>query len=259
MEIVVQRLVLSGCRRIIVALNHMQNLIRAFFADGSQWGGRIEYSVEDRPLGTIGPLRLIEDLPEHFMVLNGDVLTDLHPGRLFERHVASGARATIAVCRRELATEFGVLEYAGPQHRITGFREKPVYHHWVSMGVYCFSRQILELIPPGELFGFDQLIDSMIRGRQDVRAFPHDGYWLDIGRPEDYARANSDYETLIRNLLTPENEKEHVQPLAGSSGDRCGWISRAPGVRSASPGRHESDRGGPVSSRAADATGIAGP
>ncbi len=207
MEIVVQRLIACGCDRITVALNHLHHLIQAFFEDGSRWGGRIDYSIEDRPLGTIGPLRLIEDLGEHFMVLNGDVLTDLHFGQFFDRHVASGADATIAVFKREVPTEFGVLEYDGPVHRIIAMKEKPVYRHWVSMGVYCFSRRVLELIPPDRPFGFDHLVQAMIDGKYDLRAYPYEGYWLDIGRPEDYARANDEYETVIKKLLPQESAR----------------------------------------------------
>jgi len=204
MEIMVKQLARHRCKHITVAVNHQAQLIMAYFGDGARWNVRLDYSVEDKPLGTIGPLTLIEDLPEHFLVMNGDILTDLDFGKFFGAHVSSGALATISTYQRSLTVDFGVLACGNEQRRIDSFSEKPVEHFQVSMGIYAFSKRVLELVPANEPFGFDDLMLSMIERGLDVRALPHDGYWLDIGRPDDYDRANEDHAEIVGRLLPDE-------------------------------------------------------
>jgi NDP-sugar pyrophosphorylase family protein len=201
MEIVIRQLAHFGCDHVTVAVNHLAQVIMAYFGDGSRWGLKIDYSFEDQPLSTIGPLKLVKDLPENFMVMNGDILTDLDFSELYAAHVRSRAVATVATYERDVRIDFGVLRYDGPEHRVVGFVEKPSEHFSVSMGVYAFSRRILDLVPPGRAYGFDHLMLDLIRTGQDVRAYPFTGYWLDIGRPDDYDRANAEFERLRDKLL----------------------------------------------------------
>ncbi len=201
LELPIRRLVKAGCERATVTVGHMADLIMAYFGDGSKWGLSIDYSVEDEPLGTIGPLRLISDLPDDFLVMNGDLLTDLDYASFFRSHLESGAVGTIATYKREITVDFGVLAYEGDDHRITRFTEKPNECFSVSMGIYAFSRSILDLVPPTGPFGFDDLMLASIDRGLDVRAYPYDGYWLDIGRPDDYDRANEDFEKIREKLL----------------------------------------------------------
>ncbi len=201
MEVVLRQLVRAGCTRVTVAVGHLSHLIRAYFGDGSRWGVDIDYAAEETPLGTMGPLKRLTDLPEDFLVLNGDVLTDLDFGAFFDGHVASAALGTIATYEREMKIDFGLLGYEGPERRIVRFSEKPVERYRVSMGVYAFSRRILDLVPEGCHYGFDELMLRCVADGLDVRAFPFDGYWLDIGRPDDYDRANQDFEVLRERLL----------------------------------------------------------
>lgn len=201
MELLLRQLARSGCERVTVAVGHMAQLIMAYFGDGSTWGLTIDYSIENEPLSTIGPLKLIGDLPEHFLVMNGDLLTDLDMAALFERHVGSGAMATVATYERDVRIDFGVLRYEGDERRVTGFSEKPVEHFSVSMGIYAFSRDVLDIVPEGRSFGFDDLMITCVERGLDVRAYPHDGYWLDIGRPDDYDQANRDVDEVLRRLL----------------------------------------------------------
>lgn len=205
MEILVQQLVGHGVNHITVAVNHLAQLIMAYFGDGSKWGLEIDYSIEDKPLNTIGPLKLIKDLPEHFLVMNGDILTDLDFADLYKTHISSGALATVATYERNVKVDFGVIQYDGEDHRIVGFVEKPTEHFSVSMGTYAFSRHILELVPDDTSFGFDHLMLAMIDKGLDVRAYPFHGYWLDIGRPDDYERANSEYEQILEKFLPPDS------------------------------------------------------
>lgn len=201
MDVLLHRLVRSGCERATVAVGHMAQLIMAYFGSGEKWGLSIDYSIEDAPLSTIAPLRLIDDLPEHFLVMNGDLLTDLDFRDLYERHIGSGALGTIATYDREVRVDFGVLGYEPESLRITKFSEKPVERFSVSMGIYAFSRKILDLVPEGEPFGFDDLMLACIGKGLDVRSYPYDGYWLDIGRPDDYDRATADFEGMRAGLL----------------------------------------------------------
>lgn len=203
MEIVIRQLASCGFNHITVAVNHQAQLIRAYFEDGKQWGVTIDYSIEDIPLSTIGPLRLIKDLPEHFLVMNGDILTDLDYAGFYQSHVDSKAIGTIATYKRETKIDFGVLKYNGERNLISDFIEKPVERFCVSMGVYTFSREIEKFIPEGIPFGFDDLVLKLITEKQDIRAHPFNGYWLDIGRPDDYDKANSEFDKIVDQLLPP--------------------------------------------------------
>lgn len=187
-ELMIERLVRAGFQRIVLAVNHMGDLIRAYFGDGSRWGVEINYSMEDEPLGTVGPLRIIDGLPENFLVVNADVLTDLKFCFLLESQAASDAIFTVAAIRREERIEYGVLSVQ--DDKLIGFREKPVFEHMVSMGVYAASRRIVDYIPPAGPFGFDQLMLKLLAAEEKVVVHHHHGFWLDIGRPDDYAVAN---------------------------------------------------------------------
>lgn len=193
MEIMVRQLSKGGFERIIMAVNHQADLICAYFGDGSKWGVAIEYSMEQKPLGTMGPLRNVKDLPESFLVMNGDVLTDLDFDRFLRQHESRGDLFTISGYQREHTVDYGVL-HADDRHILTGFEEKPRLHYTVSMGVYALSRRVLAYIPENTYYGFDMLMHDLIDAGQSVRIEEHAGCWLDIGRPEDYERATAAFE-----------------------------------------------------------------
>jgi len=199
-EIVIRQLAGAGFEAITLAVNHQADLIRAYFGDGAKWGVRIDYSLERTPLGTMGPLRLIDDLPDDFLVMNGDVLTDLDFAALLDRHVREGALYTIAAAHREQVIDFGVLE-VDDADRLVGFTEKPRIPYLVSMGVYCASKRMLRWIPEGSAYGFDQLMLALIAAGERVTVRPHRGFWLDIGRPTDYQFAVDRWEEMRPRLL----------------------------------------------------------
>lgn len=200
LEVIVKQLVRCGFDRVTLAVNHQAELIKAFFGDGAKWGVRIDYSLEDRPLGTMGPLRLIGDLPDDFLVMNGDTLTDLDYAAFHERHVEAGAIFSISSFVREHMVDYGVLE-PDERGRLAGFREKPCLTYEVSMGVYMVSRAAVAAIPEGRQYGFDHLMVDLIRAGTPARVVRHDGYWLDIGRPDDYAQAIEDFGRMRARLL----------------------------------------------------------
>lgn len=194
-EVIIRQLAKAGFSRLTFAVNHKANLIRAFCGDGSQWGLAIDYSLEESPLSTIGPLTLIDDLPENFLVMNGDLLCDLDFRALLDRHIAQKNMVTVATYKRSVNSDFGVL-HIGADGEIAGFEEKPVFHFDVSMGVYCINRSVISALPRGAVYGFDNLMLDGIRDGLKIEAVPFSGYWLDIGRPEDYDLANSDFARL---------------------------------------------------------------
>jgi NDP-sugar pyrophosphorylase family protein len=199
LEVIVKQLAAAGFDHITMAVNHQAEIIKAFFMDGSKWGIRIDYSLEDQPLGTMGPLKLIEDLPEHFLVMNGDILTDLDFAAFHDAHVASGRIFTISSHVRESVVDYGVLETDGT--RLTGLREKPRMHYEVSMGIYMVSREALDFVQGGTNYGFDHLMHDLLKAGRDVEVRRFDGYWLDIGRPDDYMAAIDIFETSSSTFL----------------------------------------------------------
>lgn len=200
LEVIVRQLARCGFSRVTLAVNHHAELIKAFFGDGAKWRLDIDYSLEDQPLGTMGPLKLLADLPENFLVMNGDTLTDLDYAAFYERHVRAEDHFTISSFVREHVVDYGVLE---PDARglLGAFREKPHLTYEVSMGVYMCSRRVLEFIPASRPYGFDQLMLELIGAGRPARVVRHGGYWLDIGRPDDYAQANEDFDRLRPALL----------------------------------------------------------
>lgn len=195
LEVIVRQLVQHGFDHITMAVNHQAEIIRAFFQDGAKWGVKIDYSLEDKPLSTMAPLRLIRDLPVNFMVMNGDILSDLNYSEFFEEHASSNNIFTISAYMREQKVDYGVLEMDASNH-LTGFREKPSTEYLVSMGVYMASRRILDFIPEGKSYGFDNLMLDMLAAGKPATVRKFNGYWLDIGRPDDYIQAIEEFEQM---------------------------------------------------------------
>ena len=195
LEVIIKQLSRHGIRRIVLAVNHQAALLRAFFGNGERFGVDISYSLEPKALGTMGPLRLLEGLPEDFIVMNGDVLCDLDFSAFVERHERERRLFTISAAQREQLIDYGVLA-SDAGGRLVDFTEKPRTGYLVSMGVYCVSRRVLDWIPADEPFGFDQLMLKLIAAKESVKVEAHQGYWLDIGRPDDYHRAVEDWPRL---------------------------------------------------------------
>lgn len=200
LEVVVRQLAQAGFLRVTMAVNHQAELIKAFFGDGSRWGMEIDYSLEAVPLGTMGPLRLIPDLPEHFLVMNGDVLTDLDFAGFHDAHVADNRLFTISSFRRQQSIDYGVLE-TDALRCLSGFREKPKTEFEVSMGIYMMSKRAVALVPGDREFGLDNLMIDLLAKHKSVAVRCFDGYWLDIGRPDDYVQAIEEFDTMKSRFL----------------------------------------------------------
>ncbi len=200
LEVIIRQLVQHGFDRVTMAVNHQAEIIKAFFQDGTKWGIKIDYSLEDRPLSTMAPLRLINDLPENFLIMNGDILTDLNFSDLYGEHESKQNIFTISAYVREQKIDYGVLE-ADANGYLSGFKEKPKSHHLVSMGVYMASQRIMDFIPEGMRYGFDNLMLDLIKAEKPASVRKFDGYWLDIGRPDDYMQAIEEFDNLKSRFL----------------------------------------------------------
>ncbi len=188
LELLLQWLRRSGVREVYITTGYLGHLIRSFCGDGRRWNLRIEYTEESEPRGTIGALSLLrEELDSTFLVINGDILTDLNLSGFIGSHRKHGNGLTVATSRRTVRIDFGVMEQV--DNKVVAFREKPGLSSLVSMGIYCMEPEMLQYIPDGIPFGFDNLMFSMLENGDPVHTFLHNGFWLDVGRVEDFQKA----------------------------------------------------------------------
>lgn len=199
LEIIIMQLGRAGFTHITLAVNHLSHLIMAYFGNGERLGVKLDYSLEEGELSTIGPLTLIDDLPENFLVMNGDILCDLNYRSFFESHVRSDSRISVSAYQRQVKVDFGVLRY-NADGRLVEFQEKPVYDFDVSMGIYCIRREVIDALPRGAKYGFDNLMVDGLANEQKIDIRPFNGYWLDIGRPDDYEYADENFVELSTKL-----------------------------------------------------------
>lgn len=205
LEVMLYQMHRAGINDIILTVGHLAGLMRAYFQDGTQYGVNICYSFEDHPLGTAGPLGLINGLDETFMVCNGDVLTTLDIQELIKFHKQNQGVATIASHQRQVNIDLGVIQTNG-DHTIIGYQEKPTIDYIVSMGIYIFEPTVLQYIQKGQYLDFPDLIKILVAEKKKVLAYPFDGYWEDLGRADDYEQANIDFEQM-RSLFLPEEDR----------------------------------------------------
>jgi NDP-mannose synthase len=203
LEVLLRQMKRSGIDEVVITVGHLANLLRAFFQDGSDLGLKISYSFEDAPLGTAGPLSLVSGLDRTFLVSNGDVLTTLDLKDLIKFHVEEKATATIAVHRRKVDIDFGVVQ-CDENFRMVGYTEKPSIDYLVSMGIYIFEPRVLTYIPYNSYLDLPNLVLKMMAAGEKVIGFPYSGYWQDLGRPDDYEHASEDFDSMRKNFL-PED------------------------------------------------------
>jgi NDP-sugar pyrophosphorylase family protein len=200
LEIIIRQLKKYGFDTVTLAVGHLASLIQAYFDTGKKWGIDISYSFEDKPLGTAGPLKQIKNTEENFLVLNSDDLTDLNYFDFFRNHVKNKNKITISRFVKKVKIDFGVIQ-DGENNTIKDYIEKPEYTFGVSMGIYAFNREVLDYIPEDSYFDFPHLIKALIKQNIPVHFHDHDGFWLDIGRPEDYETATAQFDELKTKIL----------------------------------------------------------
>ena len=201
LEILIHQIKMAGIHEVVLTVGHLASLIQSYFEDGSKLGVKIRYSIEDQPLGTAGPLSLIDGLNKTFLVTNGDVLSDLDIAAFIESHQKSGAAATIAMFNKEVNIDLGVIKLNGATE-VVGYLEKPSYVYPVSMGVYAFEPRVLRYIPTNQYLDFPDLVIKLIENNERVMGYPFNGYWRDLGRKEDYEQAMIDFDNM-RHIFLP--------------------------------------------------------
>lgn len=192
LEVVLKQLARDGFSRVVVTLGHMAHLFSASLGSGSKYGFQLDYCIEHEALGTAGPLRLVDDLEDDFLVMNGDLLTTLSFRDLFHLHREREAWGTIATSHRQVRIDYGVVESA-PDHALDRYLEKPTISYQVSMGINVLSRDCLSFIPEGVKFDMPDLMLAMARAGKRVVCHRTDCYWQDIGRFDDYQQASKDF------------------------------------------------------------------
>ena len=195
LDILLRQLAIQGFKQITLAVGHLAGLIQAYFKQGQAWGVDLNYAYETTPLGTAGPIARLSHDDRAILVLNGDLLTTLDFAQLVRFHYENNAAATIGTKRRTEAVQFGVVETAS-NGQITQYKEKPNLDYLVSMGIYVFSPEVRDYIPRAQKFDFPDLVQKLLENKKRVLAYETDAYWLDIGRPDDYQRANEDFPNM---------------------------------------------------------------
>lgn len=199
LEIIIRQLARLGFDHITITVSHFGNLIMSYFGDGSKWNVRIDYSFEETPLHTIGALTIVKDLPEDFLVINGDTITNLDYAEFLREHIRRKNTISVSAKKREVKIDFGVLKFDSENY-LTEFLEKPTHYSHVAMGVNCLSRKVIEGLPPKTWYGFDDLMRDSLAKKERIWIYGFDGLWFDIGRPEDYQYIVENYEEIKKAL-----------------------------------------------------------
>jgi NDP-sugar pyrophosphorylase family protein len=216
LEVLLRKLPGEGFRRIRISVGYLAPLFQGVFGDGSRFGLSVEYLIEEKPLGTAGVLASLDDLPDDFLVLNGDTLTDVSLGGLFHAHVASGAHATIYSHEVEEIVNYGVLEFDPNTRLLSAYVEKPRRRYFVSTGIYALSKRILDYAEPDENGRLDMpdLLRRAIENGKPVRCDTQDGaYWRDIGRFDHYEAASSDFQKDPDRFFGLPNRRAATTPM----------------------------------------------
>jgi NDP-mannose synthase len=204
LELLLLQLRNGGVSGVTMAVGHLSSLIMAYFGKGEKIGLPIEYSHEETPLGTAGPLGLVSGLDQAFFVMNGDLLTDINIGDMIRTHRDRRATATIGLYDREVTLDLGVIETDG-EGQVLKYIEKPSYRYDVSMGIYIFEPRAINHVPRNQRFDLPDLVRALIAAEEPVIGYKHRGYWLDIGRPDDYRRAQEDFPALRDRILNNQS------------------------------------------------------
>ncbi len=191
LEVVLRQLAHHGFRDVTLAVGHLAELVMAYCGDGSKFGMKIDYSRENEPLGTAGPISLIPNLNSTFLVMNGDLLATLDYSALWQHHKERGAIATLVSYRRDIRIDLGVIEVESGWVR--DYIEKPTYRYSVSTGIYIFEPAVLEYIERGKHLDLPELILRLLEQDQRVNVYAFDGFWLDIGLNDDYETAMEEF------------------------------------------------------------------
>ena len=196
LQTIVEKFAEYGYTNIVMCLNYKSNIIKDYFDDGNKFGVNIEYILEKKRMGTVGALSLLKNRPtEPFFVMNGDLLTNINFKQLHNFHIANNSIATMCVREYDFQVPYGVVNTDGS--KILSVEEKPTHNFFISAGIYMLSADVLEYIPKNEFYDMPTLFEKLIKEEENVISFPLREYWLDIGRIEEYKKANEEYSKVF--------------------------------------------------------------
>ncbi len=196
LETIIESFSRYGFHNFYLSVNYKAEKIRDYFGDGRKQGVNIGYLNEKTRLGTAGALSLLpHDIDTPIIVMNGDLLTNVNFEHLLNYHLLTAADATMCVREYEFQVPYGVVHTEGAT--IQGITEKPTHQYYVNAGIYVLSPETLKIIPQGEFFDMPQLFEKLIQDKKKASSFPIREYWMDIGQPNDFEKANSEYEEVF--------------------------------------------------------------
>jgi NDP-sugar pyrophosphorylase family protein len=199
LEIQILSLKKHGVTDIFIATNYMADYVQAFLGDGSKYGVRLVFSKEQQPLGTCGPVTLLEkELTEPFFLMNGDILTTLDFGKAYS--FACQHEARLVVLTKEIRTPFSFGKVVSKDDCLIGLEEKPNFRFEILSGIYVLKPSLFSLIPKNTYYGIDTLIKDMLAANMKVGKYLMPEYWLDIGQIEDFQEAQEVYKTHFEHL-----------------------------------------------------------
>lgn len=199
LDTILRQLKHFGFTRVTLAVGYMADMIQTYVDNGKRYGINIQYAFEDEPLGTVGPLAQIQELDQDFLVMNGDIITNIHYSDLFHFHQTHHAIATIGTYKKVFKIDLGIIQ-CNDNHHIIDYIEKPNQYFQVSMGVYVFNKEVLNYIEPKKHLDFPELVQRLLENGHLVMSYPFNGYWLDIGNHSDYTKAVEDFESMKFSL-----------------------------------------------------------
>jgi len=199
-EVIIRQLKIYGLKNIVISTGHMAELIESYFGDGRRWGVHIQYVREKKPLGTAGALKLVNQLADHFLVINGDTLTNINFKKLITLHKSKKATATIVVKERVVKTDFGVIEY-DKGGMFLDYIEKPEHRSFVSTGINILNKECQGFIKRGESVGMPELMLRIKALKKPIYCHKTKGIWLDLGRPDDLENAHGVFRKNKKEFL----------------------------------------------------------
>ncbi|NQV00196.1 MAG: NTP transferase domain-containing protein [Parcubacteria group bacterium] len=200
MEIVIRQLKAHGFKDVIVATGHLAALIETYFGNGSKYGMNISYIREDKPLSTAGAIGIIDRLDDNFLVMNGDILTDINYLKLFNSHLNSKSIATAAITKRLITDDYGVVEINNDSY-LQDYKEKPVHSYYVSMGINVMSIKCKEYIESGKAISIPELFLKMKNQGEKIYCYKSKDHWFDIGSIDDFQLAQDKFEKNKNKFL----------------------------------------------------------
>ncbi|MCG3658935.1 nucleotidyltransferase family protein [Aliarcobacter butzleri] len=196
LQTIVEKFAEYGYTNIIMCVNYKSHMIQDYFGDGKEFGVNIEYVLENQRMGTAGALSLLKEKPtEPFFVMNGDLLTNVNFEHLHNYHLATNSIGTMCVREYDFQVPYGVVNILNS--KITSIEEKPTHKFFVSAGIYMLSPEVLDYIPENQFYDMPTLFEKIIAENKNAISFPLREYWLDIGRIEEYKKANEEYDEVF--------------------------------------------------------------